>query len=323
MKFSITIPTYKTAFLAEAIESVLSQTYQDFELIIVDDCSPEDVHSIVSRYQDNRISYYRNENNCGAVNVVDNWNICLSYCTGEYVICMGDDDRLKTNCLEEYQYIIEKYPGLGVYHAWTEIINEKSEVFKLQEARPEWEGPASLLWHRWNGRNMQYIGDFCFDIKRLKEDGGFVFIPLAWGTDDVTAVRAARYGGIAQTRIPCFQYRDNELTITRSGYELIKIEALLRERDLYLNMLETLDDSLVVPRSLHLQDEISEVEQLYLASVKQQLAARFSSRISHYIKLDIRSHYFRGFAWLLKAKRYGLTMKRIVTLWVKALVNDQ
>lgn len=95
MKFSITIPTYKSRYLKEAIESVVSQTYTDWELIIVDDCSPEDLPSIVQPFlTDSRIRFYRNEKNCGAVNVVDNWNICLGYCTGDYVICMGDDDRL-------------------------------------------------------------------------------------------------------------------------------------------------------------------------------------------------------------------------------------
>ena len=75
MKFSVTIPTYKSRFLKEAIESVVGQTYADWELVIVDDCSPEPLKEIVEPFlSDSRISYYRNEKNCGAVNVVDNWN---------------------------------------------------------------------------------------------------------------------------------------------------------------------------------------------------------------------------------------------------------
>ena len=90
MKFSITIPAYKARFLDEAIKSVIAQTYQDWQLVIVDDCSPEDLKGIVEPYlADSRVKYYRNEKNCGAVDVVDNWNICLSHCTGDYVICMG------------------------------------------------------------------------------------------------------------------------------------------------------------------------------------------------------------------------------------------
>ena len=93
MKFSITIPAYKSLFLNEAIRSVKEQSYEEWELIIVDDCSPEDLYSIVRPYlSDHRIQYHRNNQNCGALNVVDNWNICLSYCSGDYVLCMGDDE---------------------------------------------------------------------------------------------------------------------------------------------------------------------------------------------------------------------------------------
>ena len=55
MMFSITIPAYKRAYLHEAIESCLAQTYFNFELVIVDDASPEDLYSIVEEFHDERI----------------------------------------------------------------------------------------------------------------------------------------------------------------------------------------------------------------------------------------------------------------------------
>ena len=152
MKFSILIPAYKSNFLYECIESVLVQTYIKFELIIVDDDSPNNIYEIVTMFNDSRIKYYRNHKNCGALNVVDNWNKCLSYATGDYVICMGDDDILCENCLEEYKKLIDKYPSLNVFHGRTEIINEKSEFVRLTEARPEYESVYSLIWHRWRNR---------------------------------------------------------------------------------------------------------------------------------------------------------------------------
>ena len=114
--FSILVPTYKAKFLKECIDSVLSQTYTNFELIIVNDASPEDIDSIVSICSDDRLRYYKNKKNIGAVDVVDNWNLCLSYAVGDYVICMGDDDKLTPNCLEEYLKLIEKYPKLEKNH---------------------------------------------------------------------------------------------------------------------------------------------------------------------------------------------------------------
>ena len=124
IKFSILVPAFKARFLAECIDSILSQTYTNLELIIVNDASPENLDEIVSRYDDARIQYYVNEKNFGAINVVDNWNKCLSYATGEYVICMGDDDKLMPCCLEEYRKLIGKYPEVDVLHGRTIIMNE-------------------------------------------------------------------------------------------------------------------------------------------------------------------------------------------------------
>ena len=69
VKYSFVLPAYKAKYLKESIDSIINQTYTDFELIIVNDASPEDVDSIVNSYQDDRIQYYRNEKNIGGVNL--------------------------------------------------------------------------------------------------------------------------------------------------------------------------------------------------------------------------------------------------------------
>lgn len=232
MKYSILVPTYKIQFLRECIDSILAQTYIDFELIIVNDASPYDIDSIVNSYHDNRIRYYKNEINYGAVNVVDNWNKCLSYAKGDYVICMGDDDKLLPCCLEEYNKLIIQYPHLDIYHGWTEIINENSEVTTLQEPRPIWESVYSMMWNRWKYR-IQFIGDFLFKTSKLKEVGGFYKLPLAWGSDDVTSYILAEENGIANTQVTVFQYRRFSNTISRSSRAKDKIDALEKENIWY------------------------------------------------------------------------------------------
>ena len=259
MKFSITIPSFKTLYLKEAIESIISQTYPDWEVVIVDDCSPEDIAGVVKPYlADHRVRYYRNEKNCGAENVVDNWNICLNYCTGDYVICIGDDDRLLPCCLEEYKKLIEKYPNLNVYHARTEIIDENGNLNNIQEQRPEWESVLSLIWNRWDHRNRQYIGDFCYRTNYLVKAGGYYKLPLAWGSDDITAVLAAKEKGIANTQIFGFQYRENRHTISSSTTNAkLKIQVRKTQYDWYNNFL----------RNLKL-DELNEEDSRYLSTIK-------------------------------------------------------
>ena len=233
MTFSITIPAYKARFLDEAIKSVIAQTYQDWQLVIVDDCSPEDLKGIVEPYlADSRVEYYRNEKNCGAVDVVDNWNICLSHCTGDYVICMGDDDRLLPCCLEELSKTIDKYPELNVYHLQTEIIDESGKVIETLEERPEQEDVLSLMTKRWEGRK-QYIGDFCYSRKHLNAFGGYYPLPYAWGSDDITLFRAALPSGIANVSRTGFQYRENQYSISLAHNDTEKVATVLLQREWY------------------------------------------------------------------------------------------
>lgn len=237
--FSIAIPAYKEKYLKECIDSILSQTYTFFEVIIVNDASPENIEEIVLQFTDKRIRYYRNAKNCGALNVVDNWNKCLEYSKGDFIICMGDDDKLLPNCLQVYVNLINKYPNLDVYHAWTEIIDENSDYKNIQAPRPERESSYSLIWNRWNGRSKQYIGDFLFRTIRLKKEGGFYKLPLAWSSDDITATLMSYPLGIANTQEIIFQYRENRLTITSSHNYDSKLEAVFLERKWYKNFLKT------------------------------------------------------------------------------------
>ena len=228
MKFSVLIPAYKSRFLHDAIVSVLSQTYHNFEIVIVDDCSPEDIKSIVDQFTDDRIRYYRNEINCGAENVVDNWNICLNYCTGDWVICMGDDDVLMPECLMVYSQLSASYPKVDLLHGRVRLIDENGQLIRILEERPQLESAYSHIIGRLSMRN-QYIGDFCFRRTRLVQEGGFYKLPFAWGSDDISAFMCCSPYGVANTNIPVFCYRMNSFTISSSKNTEKKLVALNQE----------------------------------------------------------------------------------------------
>jgi len=230
MKFSILIPAYKGRFLQECIESILRQTYSNFEIVIVNDNSPEDLASIVHFFADSRIRYYKNEIGFGAEHVVENWNKCLEYAQGDYVICMGDDDKLTPCCLEEYVNVVEKFPDVDIIYARTEIINEYSEIVRKDDVRLERESVYEMIWQRWHGRSM-FIGDYLYKTSVLRNLGGFFDLPFAWGSDAISAYRSAIKNGIVNTQKFGFQYRLNSQTIS-SNYKNTKgkTEALKEER---------------------------------------------------------------------------------------------
>lgn len=306
--FSIIIPVYKGTFLKEAIISCLQQSYSNFELIIVNDASPEDIDSRVLGFDDHRIRYFKNETNLGKNNLIEQWNYCLSKVEGQYVICMGDDDKLMPNCLQEYDNLIRKYPKLNIYHAWTEIIDEHSAVYDMQGQRPEWESAYSLIWHRWNERKHQFIGDFLFKVDKLREKGGFYDLPLAWASDEISAIIAAEEGGIANTQVPCFQYRSSRVSITSSGKTNRKMEAVLREEGWYESFL-----------SKKAQDP---VDIIYKDLLRRECKRRFRKKRRSLIALDMSDNtLLRVFYWLIKCNKIKLNAKDILFAIVLAINN--
>lgn len=226
MLFTIAIPAYKDFYFKEAIESVISQKFEDWELIILDDCSPGKIQSISMNYtNDPRIRYYRNETNVGAIELVDNWNKCLELSKGDYIICMGDDDVLREDCLEVYAKYITEYPQIDVFHAGTEIIDEDSNFFRYQELRPLTESVYSMVWNRITRKRDQFIGDFLYKVSRLKECGGYYKLPLAWGADDITSYVCTMRNGIVNIPEFIFKYRVNRHTISLSGNTYEKLKA--------------------------------------------------------------------------------------------------
>lgn len=102
---SVCIPAYMGAeFIDSAIESVLRQTFIDFELIIIDDNSTDETENIVGNYDDPRIRFLRNDRNLGPEG---NWNRCLSEARGKYIKLLPQDDLLEPTCLEQQVMVLE------------------------------------------------------------------------------------------------------------------------------------------------------------------------------------------------------------------------
>jgi glycosyltransferase involved in cell wall biosynthesis len=106
------MPTYNYArFLPDAIESVLNQTFADFELIIVDNNSTDKTDEVVAHYlNDKRVKYFKNFSN----GMVGNWNKCLEYATGDYLKYICSDDKFHPQLLEKFVAVMDQYPNVSV-----------------------------------------------------------------------------------------------------------------------------------------------------------------------------------------------------------------
>jgi glycosyltransferase involved in cell wall biosynthesis len=102
---SVCIPTYRgAAHLRATIESVLAQTFRDFELLVIDDNSPDDTFAIASGYDDPRMRCLRNARNLGPEG---NWNRCLTEASSRYVKLLPQDDLLAPECLQQQVAVLE------------------------------------------------------------------------------------------------------------------------------------------------------------------------------------------------------------------------
>lgn len=127
---SICIPAYNNAgYIKDTIESILKQTYQNIELIIVDDNSKDNTLEVIQSMKDPRVKVFHNEENLG---MVGNWNKCLSLANGEFVKLICADDMLDQNAIELEAEALENNPSANLVESDTRLVDingKKTGVF--------------------------------------------------------------------------------------------------------------------------------------------------------------------------------------------------
>lgn len=223
LRYSFVLPAYKARFLKEAVDSILAQTYRDFELIIVDDASPEGLEAIVNAYDDVRIRHFVNEENVGGKDLVAQWNRCLEYAEGDYVVLASDDDVYHPQYLEKMNELVEKYPQVNVFRPRIQYIDGQGEVTGVVGLLKEYTSQLELAYlFDTLGNGIPY---YLFNRKALKAIGGFVNYPLAWHSDDATVMKMAK-NGIAFCSDILFSFRlsGESLSTKRNDYKTLRLK---------------------------------------------------------------------------------------------------
>lgn len=128
MRFSVIIPLYnKAAHVRKAVNSVLAQSFRDFELIVVDDGSTDGSADIVGNIQDNRIRLIRQEN--AGVSMARNNGAAAS--SASYLCFLDADDWWEPSFLEEMDKLIDEFPNAGIYGTNYTIVNETKRKTRI------------------------------------------------------------------------------------------------------------------------------------------------------------------------------------------------
>lgn len=184
--FSIVIPTKnRSSIVGFTIQSILRQSFQDFEIIVNDNDDTEATTKVVSDFKDSRLKAFRTN---GTLSMIDNWEAAVANATGEYVILLTDRAVLKRFALETIHSAILKYQH-DVY-VWphdyvsdnlreiyfgrsgpTEIVSSK-DLFELFLTSNYWSYESRLP----RGLNSCFAGSFLNEIKRVT---GRIFHPVS------------------------------------------------------------------------------------------------------------------------------------------------
>ena len=227
VKFSIFLPAFKAAYLNDAIDSIVHQHCSDWELIIVNDGSPEDISRIVLPYcSDPRIKYFENEQNLGAKDLVGFWNSNIARCNGEYIVFASDDDVYDLDYLQEMRRLSDLYPECNLLHCRVRHIDGQGRISQLAQTAATYETQADFIYQTlvW-GRRLT-LQECCFKKEPLKQAGGLVRFPLAWYSDWATAFLLAQCGVVYSQKV-LLSFRMSRHNLSEQGKNCCqKIEAM-------------------------------------------------------------------------------------------------
>ncbi len=186
---TIAIPTYNRAdgYLKEALQSAISQSYDNIEIIVADNCSIDDTESLVKRYSDPRLRYYKQNKNIGPLN---NFNFCVDQAKGAYFLMLHDDDMIDEDFVESCMVAANYRTDLGIIRTGIRLIDSHGEVIH--------EFPNSVIglpfeqfilgWFK--HKTALYLTSTLYNTKELRAIGGFRS-KLDLTPDGVATVRLA------------------------------------------------------------------------------------------------------------------------------------
>jgi len=158
-KVSFIVPCYKLAhFLGECVNSILAQTYEKLEVLILDDCSPDNTSEVAAEFKDPRVIYIRNETNLGHLR---NYNKGIELSRGSYVWLISADDCLRSrNVLQRYVELLENNPQVGYVFCPAMSLTEEGEEIDVPQMWT-WPGERDRIL---SGREVVKRSAYCCPV---------------------------------------------------------------------------------------------------------------------------------------------------------------
>lgn len=237
MKYSFIVPTYNSQkWIRQNIGSVLKQTNDKFEIIILDDCSTDGTVEWLRSLNDNRITIYPSEKRLG---IVENWARILTVPKKQFMTILGHDDVLYPDYLSVIDDLIKKHPEASVYQTHFNFIDEKGDIIRSCAAMENKILPERFLADVL--KNKIEITGTGFMMRSTDYDrvGGIPGYPNLLYADIELMMELVRMNYLAVAMEKTFEFRFHIHNTSKAGGEkrLQAFEKLI----LYLKKLETED----------------------------------------------------------------------------------
>ena len=304
-KITVLMPVYNgSKYLDEAIKSILNQTFQNLEFIIIDDGSTDDSLKNIKSYNDNRIRLIENKKNQGQSKTL---NKGINLARGTYIARVDQDDISRSDRLEKQLEFMEKNSDIDVCGSWVELMGKHSDVMNL-ETRSE-EIKISLLTNQNLAHPAVMIRKSTLIKHNLYYDPKFII-----ANDYDLWVRMFEYCSFANIPEPLVKHRVHHNQFSKkfgekNSFETNKILKILLKKI----GVKTNDSSLIIYKKVFYGYDF---EDLVISEVFKYLRKLRSSNIRNRIfKPDIFNEFLR-----LKWRRFMLSQNHKLLYWVLTLL---
>lgn len=198
-------------YLQEAIESILNQTYSDFELIIIDDASTDSTPQIIQSYRDPRIRVIRNNENLG---LTKSLNKGLTLAKGEYVARMDADDISLPERFEKQVAFLDSHPEVAVVGTAKQLINRRGTILGT------YIPPLQPQYRDFLKTNLITHGSVMVRREILKAYGGYNEL-FRKSQDYALWLEMAKQHKLINIPDVLYKLRTHEMSVTKTGGESI------------------------------------------------------------------------------------------------------
>ncbi|MEO9021278.1 MAG: glycosyltransferase [Ginsengibacter sp.] len=239
MKISICIPTYKRInYLERLMESIVIQSFKDFEVVITDDSSDSTVQDFIEKYKQNFSIIY--QKNITPLGTPENWNEAIRKAKGTWIKLMHDDDWFADeNSLRKFYEATLKKPDCLFFFSAYNNVEENSESMKsvyvsLLGQLLLWIGPLNLFKKQyignpsctlikrdlgvWYDKDFKWVVDFEYYIRCLKKTGNYFYINSVLINVGINDEQVTKY----TFRKPEVEIPENHLMIDKMGYAILR-----------------------------------------------------------------------------------------------------